>query len=155
MVYFWTGRGSYGSATVTGVTDDRLFLNPEPEAHKGSDYRILHSGAEWWLPRNIGVPLDQVDTPPRFWYVNFLASFWRWAFMFQRLAPTPHSPRRGFRFEAYVALVKPSPAECQKAPDELKYSSRRATRLSAAIQICLSTLYSAAASSPATCAPSS
>ncbi|WP_439395567.1 hypothetical protein ACRQ5Q_00665 [Bradyrhizobium sp. PMVTL-01] len=71
MVYFWTGRGSHGYASITRLTADRIFLEPEPDAHRGSDYRILHSGAEWWSPRRKGVPVDQVDTPPRFWYCNF------------------------------------------------------------------------------------
>jgi hypothetical protein len=48
-----------------------MFIDPEPDANKGSDYRILKNGKEYWSPRNWGVPLDQIDTPPRIWYSNF------------------------------------------------------------------------------------
>ena len=71
MVYFWTGRGSHGYGIIQRITEDRIFIDPEPDATKGSDYRILKSGKEWWLPRNKGVPIDQVDTRPRIWYTNF------------------------------------------------------------------------------------
>jgi hypothetical protein len=71
MVYFWTGRGSHGYGIVQRVLLDRLFIDPEPDATKGSDYRIMKSGKVYWAPRNFGVPLGQIDTPPRFWYTNF------------------------------------------------------------------------------------
>jgi hypothetical protein len=71
IVYFWTGRGSHGYGTIVRITNDRIFLNPEPDAQKGSDYRVLKSGAEWWMPRNTGILHDQIDTPPKFWYRNF------------------------------------------------------------------------------------
>jgi hypothetical protein len=57
MVYFWTGRGLHGYAIITALTAERAFFEPEPDAHKGSDFRILASGQEYWLPRNRGVPL--------------------------------------------------------------------------------------------------
>jgi len=71
MVYFWTGRRSHGYAIITAMTEERVFLEPEPDATKGSDYRLLYSGREWWAPRNRGVLHRQIDTPPQFWYSNF------------------------------------------------------------------------------------
>jgi hypothetical protein len=71
MVYFWTGRGSHGYGIIQRICPDRMFIDPEPDAKKGSDYRILKNGKEYWSPRNWGVPLDQIDTPPRIWYSNF------------------------------------------------------------------------------------
>lgn len=71
MVYFWTGRGSHGYGIIQRITEDRIFIDPEPDATKGSDYRILRNGKEYWMPRNFGVPPDQIDTPPRIWYTNF------------------------------------------------------------------------------------
>jgi hypothetical protein len=40
MVYFWTGRGSHGYGIIQRITEDRIFIDPEPDATKGSDYRI-------------------------------------------------------------------------------------------------------------------
>lgn len=71
MVYFWTGRGSHGYATIYKLADNRVFLRPEPDAQKGSDFRILASGRDYWLPRDRGVPLEQIDTQPSFWFKNF------------------------------------------------------------------------------------
>ena len=70
LVHFWTGRGSYGYAVITRFGADKIYLEPEFDAHRGSDFRILHSGAEYWAPRNFGVPLAQIDTPPIFWFWN-------------------------------------------------------------------------------------
>lgn len=71
MVYFWTGRGSHGYGVIQRILPDRIFIDPEPDAAKGSDFRILANGKEYWLPRNRGVSLDQIDTLPCIWYKNF------------------------------------------------------------------------------------
>jgi hypothetical protein len=71
MVYFWTGRGSHGYATIYEIKDDLYKLRPEPDAHKGSDYRIFRSGRDYWAPRERGVPIQQLDTFPNFWFKNF------------------------------------------------------------------------------------
>jgi hypothetical protein len=71
MVYFWTGRGSHGYGIIQRITEDRIFIDPEPDATKGSDYRIMADGHVCWSPRNHGISIDQIDTPPRIWYTNF------------------------------------------------------------------------------------
>ncbi len=71
MVYFWTGRGSHGYATIRGSREGRYLLEPEPDATRGSDARTLHSGKDYWAPRDWGVRECQIDTPPRIWYTNF------------------------------------------------------------------------------------
>ena len=74
MVYFWTGRGSHGYATIRAFVGDRVLLDPEPDAVKGSDYRRraqLGPGRDYWYPRDRGIPFSQIDTPPRIWYTNF------------------------------------------------------------------------------------
>ncbi|HEV2604768.1 MAG TPA: hypothetical protein VGU24_13985 [Microvirga sp.] len=72
MVYFWTGRGSHGYATIRGFKDGRVLLDHEPDAVKGSDYRLREKlGRDWWLPRDRGLPLEHLDTPPNFWWKNF------------------------------------------------------------------------------------
>ena len=71
VVSFWTGRGSYGSAIVREVDGDRYYLDPEPNAVKGSDFRKHPNGSTWWAPCDRGVPLEQINTPIRLWYTNF------------------------------------------------------------------------------------
>ena len=72
MVYFWTGRGSHGYATIREIKGDRYLLDPEPDAVKGSDYRHRQDPArDRWHPRDYGVYLAQIDTPPNIWYKNF------------------------------------------------------------------------------------
>ena len=73
MVYFWTGRGSHGYATIRGFNGDRVLLDPVEDATKGSDYRLrpTHPNGPYWIPRNHGVPLSQIDTAPNFWWTNF------------------------------------------------------------------------------------
>ena len=73
MVYFWTGRGSHGYATIREFRGRRILLDPEPDATKGSDFRNIREPIPhtYWIPRDRGVPLDQIDTPPRIWYTNF------------------------------------------------------------------------------------
>jgi hypothetical protein len=70
-VRFWSGRGSEGWATIRELRDGRAFLDPEPDAIKGSDYRVFRQPAkrpDGWAPRDYGVPLDQLNTPPRIWW---------------------------------------------------------------------------------------
>ena len=38
-VYFWTGRGSHGYATIREFRGDHILLDPEPDATKGFDFR--------------------------------------------------------------------------------------------------------------------
>ena len=71
MVYFWSGRGSHGYVTVRELRGDHVLLDPEPEAKRGSDYRFLSAGRNYWAPRDRGVLHGQIDTVPRFWYSNF------------------------------------------------------------------------------------
>ena len=71
-VYFWTGRGSQGHATIREVRGEHFLLNPEPDAVKGSDYRErLHLGRDYWAPRDRGVLVYQINTPPQVWWTNF------------------------------------------------------------------------------------
>ncbi len=71
-VYFWTGRGSYGYATIREFRGGLIVLDPDPDAVKGSDYRRrLALGRDYWGPRDRGVPPEQINTPPQIWYTNF------------------------------------------------------------------------------------
>ena len=72
-VFFWTGRGSVGWGTIRKLKYGRAVIDPDDDAHKGSDYRILGSGAERrerWRPRDFGVSLDHLNTPPNPWVQN-------------------------------------------------------------------------------------
>ncbi|RVT93126.1 hypothetical protein [Sphingomonas crocodyli] len=69
-VFFWTGRGSQGHGTIRATKGDRFLIDPEPDAVKGSDHRILSSGREVWGPRDQGVRGYQLNTPPRPWLEN-------------------------------------------------------------------------------------
>ena len=72
MVYFWTGRGSHGYAVIRAIEEDRYLLDPEPDAVRGSDYRRRKEPArDRWHPRDRGIPLSQIDTPPEIWYKSF------------------------------------------------------------------------------------
>lgn len=44
-VFFWSGRGSQGYGTIREIRDGRAFLDPEPDAVKGSDYRVFRQPA--------------------------------------------------------------------------------------------------------------
>ena len=37
-----------------------------------ADYRLrpTHPNGSYWIPRNHGVPLSQIDTSPNFWWTN-------------------------------------------------------------------------------------
>lgn len=72
-VHFWTGRGSQGYAVIREIKGERLFLDPDPDAIKGSDYRHMKTDppSTRWAPRDLGVLEDQINTPPRSWYTNF------------------------------------------------------------------------------------
>ena len=70
-VYFWTGRGSHGYATIREFRGHHVLLDPEPDATKGSDYRPYTIKGTYWAPRDRGVLPNQIDTAPRFWYTNF------------------------------------------------------------------------------------
>jgi hypothetical protein len=67
-VSWWTGRGSQGTGTITRITPDRIFVKPDKDSVKGSDYRILDTGREWWTPINTGVPPSHINTEPNPWY---------------------------------------------------------------------------------------
>jgi hypothetical protein len=70
MVYFWTGRGSHGYATIRETkpdpNGDRYLLDPEPDATMGGDRSSIK-----WAPRDRGVLKEQIDTPPKIWWKNF------------------------------------------------------------------------------------
>ena len=72
-VFFWTGRGSHGYATIRELRGDLILLDPEPEATKGSDYRDFGTDTAhtYWLPRDRGVSINQINTPPEIWYSNY------------------------------------------------------------------------------------
>lgn len=70
-VFFWSGRGSQGHATIREIRDGRAFLDPEPSALKGSDYRLFTQPAkrsDGWSPRDYGVRFAHLNTTPRPWY---------------------------------------------------------------------------------------
>jgi len=70
-VFFWTGRGSQGFATIRAIKNGRAFLDPEPDAIKGSDYRTYAGNAtkpDRWAPRDYGVRPHHLNTPPKPWY---------------------------------------------------------------------------------------
>ena len=72
-VYFWTGRGSQGHATIREIRGEHYLLDPEPDAIKGSDFRHIgeRTPHNYWLPRDRGVLASQINTPPRIWWTNF------------------------------------------------------------------------------------
>lgn len=75
-VYFWTGRGSQGYATVREIREHPrrgtvFYLDPEPDAHRGADYWVRSDGQSYWAPREQGVRLEQLEQPMRQWYRNF------------------------------------------------------------------------------------
>ena len=52
-VFFWSGRGSHGYGIIREIRDDRAFIDPEPDAIKGSDYRVFRQPAkrcDVWVP---------------------------------------------------------------------------------------------------------
>lgn len=54
-VFFWSGRGSEGYGIIREIRDGRAFLDPEPGAVKGSDYRMFRQPAkryDSWAPRD-------------------------------------------------------------------------------------------------------
>ena len=70
---FWTGRGSSGQATIRKIEGNKVFLDPFPDAIKGSDYRLFSKNAarkDAWMPRDYGVLVTQINTPPQPWYEN-------------------------------------------------------------------------------------
>ena len=72
-VFFWTGRGSQGYATIRAVNGNRAFLDAEQDAVKGSDFRNFAAGSkrtDFWAPRDYGVRLWQLNTEPRIWFEN-------------------------------------------------------------------------------------
>lgn len=69
-VFFSTGRGSYGYASVRAIANGLAFLDPEPSAHKGKDC-IESDRGEKWLPRDRGIPvanktLRDLNFPPHY-----------------------------------------------------------------------------------------
>ncbi|MGF7153285.1 hypothetical protein GGR40_001027 [Novosphingobium gossypii] len=67
-VFFWTGRGSEGFGTIRELKNGRAFIDPEPEARRGSDYRELKADGQSrnrWAPRDYGVRLTQLNSSPR------------------------------------------------------------------------------------------
>ena len=72
-VFFWSGRGSQGYGTIREIRGGRAFIDPEPDAIKGSDYRIFRQPAkrdDAWGPRDHGLRFTQLNTPPRSWFRN-------------------------------------------------------------------------------------
>lgn len=72
-VFFWSGRGSEGYGTIREVRDGRAFIDPEPDAIKGSDYRVFRQPAkryDGWGPRDYGLRFSQLNTPAKPWFEN-------------------------------------------------------------------------------------
>ena len=67
-VSWWTGRGSQGTGTITRITPDRIFVKPDKDSVKGSDYRVADDGLVWWTPINTGVTPSHINTEPNPWY---------------------------------------------------------------------------------------
>ncbi|WP_426265146.1 hypothetical protein [Sphingomonas sp. PWP1-2] len=70
-VFFWSGRGSQGYAVIREIRGNRALLDPEPDALRGSDYRLFTQPAkriDGWTPRDYGLPFSQINTPPRPWF---------------------------------------------------------------------------------------
>ncbi len=70
-VFFWSGRGSQGYGVIRNIRDGRVFIDPEPDAIKGSDYRVFRQPAkrlDAWAPRDYGLRSSQINTPPRPWF---------------------------------------------------------------------------------------
>lgn len=38
-VFFWSGRGSQGYGVIRAIRNGRAFIDPDADAHKGSDFR--------------------------------------------------------------------------------------------------------------------
>lgn len=72
-VFFWSGRGSQGYGTIREIRDGRAFLDPEPDAVKGTDYRVFQQPAkryDSWAPRDYGLRFSQLNTPAKPWFEN-------------------------------------------------------------------------------------
>jgi len=72
-VFFWTGRRSYGYGVIREIKHGRALIDPEPHAHKGSDFWIFAPGSKrlnYWGPRDFGVRFSQLNTPPNPWHQN-------------------------------------------------------------------------------------
>lgn len=70
-VFFWSGRGSQGYGIIREIRDGRVFIDPDPDAIKGSDYRVFRQPAkrhDAWGPRDYGLRSSQINTPPRPWF---------------------------------------------------------------------------------------
>jgi hypothetical protein len=70
-VFFWSGRGSEGYGRVRKIEHGRYFIDPEPDAVKGSDYRRfppVSSRHDTWAPRDFGVRVEQLNTPAKPWF---------------------------------------------------------------------------------------
>jgi len=72
-VFFWSGRGSQGYGVIRAIRNGRAFIDPDPDAMKGSDYRTYALGSakkDGWGPRDHGLPFSHLNTPPNPWYQN-------------------------------------------------------------------------------------
>lgn len=71
-VYWWTGRGSSGFGTIRAFKgEDRVLIDPDEDAVRGSDYRVFPAGSarkDVWVPRDYGVLISQLNTPAAPWY---------------------------------------------------------------------------------------
>ena len=70
-VFFWSGRGSQGYGIIRAIRNGRAFIDPDPVAIKGSDFRIYAPGSnkrDFWGPRDFGLPLSNLNTPPDPWF---------------------------------------------------------------------------------------
>lgn len=70
-VFFWTGRGSQGYGVIRAFKGERALIDAEPGAIKGGDFRTFGPGSvrkDVWGPRDHGVRLEQLNTPPKPWY---------------------------------------------------------------------------------------
>ena len=72
-VFFWSGRGSQGYGVIRAIRNGRAFIDPDPDAHKGSDFRTHPFGSakpNSWGPRDYGLAFRHLNTPPNPWFRN-------------------------------------------------------------------------------------
>ena len=72
-VFFWSGRGSQGYGIIRAIRNGRALIDPDADAHKGSDFRIYEPGSmkrNFWGPRDFGLLFSHLNTTPSPWFQN-------------------------------------------------------------------------------------
>ena len=58
---------------IRAIRNGRAFIDPDPDAHKGSDFRTHPFGSakpNSWGPRDYGLAFRHLNTPPNPWFRN-------------------------------------------------------------------------------------